>query len=65
MYYNPHSEDIEKKEADDGDDETRNSFAKKFMASIKSRLTVAQVVQTVASNAVMTFDFLLLIMIAG
>jgi len=36
-----------------------------FVASIKSRLTVAQVVQGVKANATMTFDFIVLILVAG
>jgi len=35
------------------------------VASIKSRLTVAQVVQAVQANAIMTFDFIVLIIVAG
>jgi hypothetical protein len=35
------------------------------VASIKSRLTVAQVVQGVKANAIMTFDYIILIIVAG
>jgi len=42
-----------------------SSFGSQFIASIKSRLTVAQVVQTVAANAVITFDYILLLIIAA
>ena len=45
--------------SDDKEDE-----AKQFFKSIKSRLTVAQVVEGVKANARLSFDYLALVMLA-
>ncbi|KAG8227135.1 hypothetical protein J437_LFUL001679, partial [Ladona fulva] len=37
----------------------------KFVASVRSRLMVAQVVESVRANAELTFDFILLLLVAG
>ncbi|CAB3367752.1 Hypothetical predicted protein [Cloeon dipterum] len=37
----------------------------KFVASVRARLTVAQVVEQVKSNAELTFDFCMLLLVAG
>lgn len=37
----------------------------KFVASVRARLTVAQVVEQVRANAELTFDFCMLLIVAG
>lgn len=37
----------------------------KFVASVRARLTVAQVVEQVRANAELTFDFCMLLLVAG
>lgn len=37
----------------------------KFLQSVKSRLTVAQVVDGVRNSAVLTFDFIMFVLLAG
>ena len=39
--------------------------ANSFVQSIKSRLTVAQVVEGVRGSAVLTFDFIMFVLLAG
>lgn len=48
-----------------GEDHAKSRKWNEFVASIKSRLTVAQVVQSVKANAILTFDFLMLVLVAG
>ncbi|KAJ8979769.1 hypothetical protein NQ317_015246 [Molorchus minor] len=36
----------------------------RFLSSVKARLTVAQVVENVKSHAILTFDFIFLILIS-
>ncbi|CAL8100726.1 unnamed protein product [Orchesella dallaii] len=56
-------------EIESAEDAETNEVAKGkwkgFVESIKARLTVAQVVQNVKANSVITFDFIVLVLVAG
>ncbi|OXA40543.1 uncharacterized protein LOC110860701 [Folsomia candida] len=70
VYYEPETgnqKDNEKGSEDPNDPEGKkgSKWVEDFVASIKSRLTVAQVVQSVKANAILTFDYIVLILVAG
>lgn len=44
--------------------QAKHSAWNKFVSSVRSRLTVAQVVESVRADAELTFDFLVLLLIA-
>ncbi|KAK6188259.1 hypothetical protein SNE40_004476 [Patella caerulea] len=58
----------EKEEKDKNEkekDEKESEFNKEFKKSIKSRLVVDQVVQSVRNNALFTFDYMILVLLAS
>jgi len=44
---------------------SRGSAWDKFVSSVRARLTVAQVVEGVRADASLTFDFIVLLVLAG
>lgn len=54
----------EENSINDKDKESKNSGWNLFVSSVRSRLTVAQVVENVKARAAMTFDFIMLLLIS-
>ncbi|ODM96319.1 hypothetical protein Ocin01_10361 [Orchesella cincta] len=59
-----HQEQVESAE-DAENNEAATGQWKGFVASIKARLTVAQVVQNVKANSIITFDFIVMVLVAA
>ncbi|XP_050311686.1 uncharacterized protein LOC126747220 [Anthonomus grandis grandis] len=62
---NENDESVEEEDAEDTLEDKKNSGWNLFVSSVRSRLTVAQVVENVKAKAAMTFDFIMLLLISS